>query len=79
VRLERGAADLAGIPGVESLNDHGNYQDVRITGDTQAFLQALVQRTRVQQFEITTPSLHDIFIRIAKPGPDEIDSAEGAA
>jgi ABC-2 type transport system ATP-binding protein len=79
VRLERGAADLAGVPGIESLNDHGNYQDVRITGDTQAFLQALVQRTRVQQFEITTPSLHDIFIRIAKPAAGEIDNAEGAA
>lgn len=79
LRLGRGAADLAGLPGIESLNDHGNYQDVRISGDSQAFLQALVQRTRVEQFEVTTPSLTDIFVRIAKPAPDEIDQMGGAA
>ena len=79
LRLGRGAADLAGLPGIESLNDHGNYQDVRISGDSQAFLQALVQRTRVDQFEITTPSLTDIFVRIARPAPDEINQAGGAA
>jgi hypothetical protein len=32
----------------------------------------------VEQFEVTTPSLHDIFIRIAKPSPEEMN-AEGAA
>ena len=33
----------------------------------QAFLQTLVAKTRVHQFEITRPSLHDIFVRIAQP------------
>ena len=79
LRLARGAADLAGLPGIESVNDHGNFQDVRITGDPQAFLQALVQRTRVHQFEVATPSLHDIFVRIARPGPDDIHQTQGAA
>lgn len=79
LRLGRGAADLAGLPGIESVNDHGNFQDVRISGDPQAFLQSLVQRTRVHQFEVATPSLHDIFIRIAKPSPDELNETEGAA
>ena len=64
---------------IESLNDHGNYQDVRITSDPQAFLQKLVQRTSVTQFEIAKPSLYDIFIRIAKPSPDEMHDREGAA
>jgi ABC-2 type transport system ATP-binding protein len=79
LRLARGAADLAGLPGIESVNDHGNFQDVRISGDPQAFLQALVQRTRVHQFEVATPSLHDIFVRIARPGPDDIHQTQGAA
>ena len=32
--------------GVEAVNDHGNLQDVRLAGDPQAFLAALVARTR---------------------------------
>jgi hypothetical protein len=29
----------------------------------------------VRQFEITKPSLHDIFVRIAKPSDDELRAA----
>ena len=45
VRTSGGAAALAGLPDVESVNDHGNCQDVRLKGDPQAFLQRLVQKT----------------------------------
>lgn len=48
VRTSGGAAILAGLTAVESVNDHGNYQDVKIKGDPQAFLQQLVQKTAVQ-------------------------------
>jgi ABC-2 type transport system ATP-binding protein len=67
VRVAGGAPALASVPGIEAINDHGNYQDVRITGDPPAFLRRLVDRTGVQQFEITKPSLSDIFVRIARP------------
>ncbi|HEY7475901.1 MAG TPA: ATP-binding cassette domain-containing protein [Vicinamibacterales bacterium] len=63
--VTRGAAALAGLTEIESIDDHGNYQDVRVTGDPQAFLQRLVARTEVRHFEITKPSLHDIFVRIS--------------
>ena len=36
-------------------------------GDPQGLLPALAARTRILQFEITRPSLHDIFVRIAAP------------
>jgi ABC-2 type transport system ATP-binding protein len=72
VRLGGGAAALAGVSGVEAVNDHGNHQDVRIAGDPQAFLQALVGRTEVRHFEIAKPSLHDIFVRIARPTDEEL-------
>jgi ABC-2 type transport system ATP-binding protein len=75
VRLGGGAAVLAGIAGVDAVNDHGNYQDVRLTGDPQAFLRALVDRTEVRQFDIIKPSLHDIFVRIARPSADELREA----
>ncbi len=71
VRVTGGAAAIAGLPSVESINDHGNFQDVRLKGDPQAFLQQLVQRAAVLQFEITKPSLHDIFVRIARPTEEQ--------
>jgi len=67
VRTDGGRAALDGMPGVDKIVDQGNLQEVRVTGDPQAFLRALVARTKVQQFEVTRPSLHDIFVRIAQP------------
>ena len=67
VRTAGGAAALAGIPGVQSVNDYGQMQEIRLTGDPQQFLQQLASRTPVQHFDITRPSLHDIFVRIARP------------
>lgn len=77
VRATGGAAALAGLPEIESINDHGNAQDVRLKGDPQAFLQRLVQKAAVQQFEITKPSLHDIFVRIARPTDEDLRGAQG--
>ena len=62
---------------MDAINDHGNYQDVRLKGNPQAFLQALVQKTDVQQFEIRRPSLHDIFVRIARPTADDLRAENG--
>jgi ABC-2 type transport system ATP-binding protein len=70
VRTAGGAAVLAGMPGVASINDYGRMQDVRLTGDAQQFLVGLAERTPVHYFEIVRPSLHDIFVRIATPGGD---------
>jgi ABC-2 type transport system ATP-binding protein len=65
VRSAGGSAALAGLPGVESINDYGQLQEVRLAGDPQAFLHRLAARTAVYHFEVTRPSLHDIFVRIA--------------
>jgi ABC-2 type transport system ATP-binding protein len=67
VRTVAGPTILEGLPGVESVNDLGNEQEVRLAGEPQAFLHALAARTAVSRFEIVRPSLHDIFVRIAGP------------
>jgi ABC-2 type transport system ATP-binding protein len=67
IRTSAGAAALAGLPDVESVNDFGQLQEVRLKGDPQAFLSRLSARTAVYHFEVTRPSLQDIFVRIAKP------------
>lgn len=75
VRTAGGRATLQGLAGIESVTDHGNFQDVRLTGDPQAFLRALAQETKILQFEITKPSLHDLFVRIARPTAEDLREA----
>ena len=76
VRSAGGAAALAGLTGVESVNDYGQMQEARVSGDPQAFLRELAARTAVYHFEVARPSLHDIFVRIAGKG-NEGDGATG--
>src|SRR5262249_30613917 len=56
-----GVSALEGLPGIEEITDQGNYQEVRTSGDPQRLLEMLMSRTRITHFEITRPSLHDIF------------------
>jgi ABC-2 type transport system ATP-binding protein len=81
VRTTGGAAALAGLTGVEQVNDVGNFQDVRMRAgsDAQAFLAELVRKTAVQHFEVKTPSLHDIFVRIARPSEEDMKTAGGVS
>ena len=74
------------IYGFIGPNDSGKTTTLRMlmsilrpdTGDTQKRLHELLARTEVHHFEQTRPSLHDIFVRIAKPQPDETDEEEVA-
>ena len=67
IRTAGGTHVLSQVPGVEAVNDFGQMQEVRLSTDPQAFLRELATRTAVYHFELTRPSLHDIFVRIAKP------------
>jgi ABC-2 type transport system ATP-binding protein len=71
LRVQGGVEALRGIPGVEVTRDFGQHLELRNTGDPQALLQAIAARARVELFEVTTPSLHDIFVRIAQPHTKE--------
>jgi ABC-2 type transport system ATP-binding protein len=78
VRIEGGAAVLARLTEVESVNDYGRLQEVRLRGNVQQFLARLSTETAVHHFEVCRPSLHDIFVRIAKPDPqDEVPDVVG--
>jgi len=75
LRVEGGGDRLNAIPEVKRVVDMGGYQEVQIEGDPQSLLRRLTSETAVQLFEVTQPSLHDIFIRIAGPGAEENGSA----
>lgn len=72
VKVEGGASMLRSLPEVSIVNDYGQLQEVRCA-DPQKLLSALVGRARVQHFEITRPSLHDIFVRIARPTTADLE------
>lgn len=77
VRLEEDASVLSDVPGIEKINDYGQVQELRMSNgtDSQQLLSAIMGKARVRQFEITKPSLHDIFVRIAGPEAEEANHA----
>ncbi len=77
VRTENGTGVLSGIEGVEKVNNFGQYQELRVghNRDPHDILSAVMSRTRVTSFDITKPSLHDIFVRIAGPEAEEVNDA----
>jgi ABC-2 type transport system ATP-binding protein len=83
VRVESDSFDARTIPGVEKVNDFGRLQELRMAPNTnsQTLLSELMRRGRVEHFELTRPSLHDIFVRIARPSVESMLSPEesGAA
>jgi ABC-2 type transport system ATP-binding protein len=77
LRAERAVELLTGHPAVARITDLGGTQELRVRGDAQELLKFLVARTQVTHFELATPSLHDIFVRIASPqataGAEHVD------
>ncbi|MCP4546979.1 MAG: ATP-binding cassette domain-containing protein [bacterium] len=74
MRADGGASSMRDLPGVDKITDLGQMQELRLTkgADTQRVLKDMLNRTRVNSFEITKPSLHDIFVRIAGPEAKEV-------
>lgn len=64
----------ADMPEVTVLRQEGNLWELMVEGDEQALLRRAVQAGTVQQFNTLEPSLHDIFVRIARPRPEEIQA-----
>jgi len=72
VRLEGDPGSLADLPGVTRVTEFGRWQELRLAPgtDPQALLPLLMARGRVRHFEVARPTLHDIFVRIARPEPN---------
>ncbi|MBL8740206.1 MAG: ATP-binding cassette domain-containing protein [Myxococcales bacterium] len=67
---------LDGLSGVHEVTDLGNLQELRIGegAEPQRILRQLLDRGDVHHFEVAQPSLHEIFVRIAKPEPERADA-----
>jgi ABC-2 type transport system ATP-binding protein len=73
VEVEGGSSMLDGLPGIERIKNLGQVQELRMAEgcDPQMVLRTLAARTPVATFSVVKPSLHDIFVRIAGPQPEE--------
>lgn len=73
IQTDGGMHVLKGIEGIERINDFGQMQELKMNpgADSQKILRDILSQTKVNRFEITAPSLHDIFVRIARPEKTE--------
>ena len=77
VEIEGGASMLGNhlgeLPGIEKIKDLGQLQELRMAQgcDSQQVLRTIAARARISSFSVVKPSLHDIFVRIAGPQPEE--------
>ena len=69
IQSEMGEEALKDLKGIENVNNFGKLQEIRLEEgvDPQKILADLLKKTRISKFEISKPSLNDIFIRIASP------------
>ena len=60
--------ELKNIPGVKKLNHSGNYAELILENgaDTQDVLKAIARDVRVSRFEVSAPSLNEIFIKVVE-------------
>ena len=67
------------IPGVLEAIDRGQFTDLVLTKDANRrdVLLSLMSAGDVEHFEMVKPSLHDIFVSIAKPSTTTIESSRG--
>ncbi len=72
LRIDGGLKSLGSLDGIDAMRDFGQFQEVRTERDPQELLRALLDIGAVHHFEVTQPSLHDIFVRIAGPAAEEL-------
>ena len=65
---------LTNLAGVARVNDYGPYKELRMSpgADPQQILRQLMALGALEHFELARPSLHDIFVRIARPEPEDL-------
>jgi len=64
------------LPGVSDLRQTGRFYEMRFSGDPNKVLMEAVKVGKVDHFQVIHPSLHDIFVDIAKPEEKPVSTKE---
>lgn len=75
IRSGNGQSVFKDIKGIEKVNDYGQMQELRVAEnvDPHFILKELVNKTKIDSFDIVKPSLHDIFVRIAGSEAEDVN------
>jgi len=78
--LEGDTSFIERLPMVTAVTAEANRMEIRLadTADPQELLRAMVDRVRVQDFEIKVPSLHEIFVDLVRSSNAEDPSSRPA-
>lgn len=81
VRLQDGSAQLPPLAQVHEIQRHGRFYEMTVADshNPQKVLQQLTQQATVEHFEVIKPSLHDIFVHIAKPTKENGNMASSSS
>ncbi|MBN1845200.1 MAG: ATP-binding cassette domain-containing protein [Sedimentisphaerales bacterium] len=68
-RLDGDSEFIRDLPMVQQVKRQNNHVEITLTeqADPQELLRALVEKVRVDSFEVKLPSLHEIFVRLVRP------------
>ncbi len=79
IEFDGDAGFVAGLPGVESVRAYPRWIEVGLKAGASAdeLLAALVGRLRIKRFELMTPSLHSIFVRLVNDAGAGVDRDGG--
>jgi ABC-2 type transport system ATP-binding protein len=79
IQIDGDSSLLKNLNGIEYITNFGQLQELKIRSDIdpQGILKEIMSKTPVKKFEITKPSLHDIFIRIAGTKPETKERTNG--
>lgn len=72
---------VADLEYVEQVSDYGREMEIELAGEEhrRRLLRELVTRLDIHHFEMSDPSLHNIFLRQVETPPEKEDPAEGTA
>ncbi|MEX0325917.1 MAG: ABC transporter ATP-binding protein [Puniceicoccaceae bacterium] len=71
LRFRDGTDPEGRLEGVSNIRNLGRYLEMRFQGEPHQILKQAAGIGELDHFEITHPSLHDIFVRIAQPEPED--------
>jgi len=79
IDIEGDGAFIQQLPGVKQMTEFNNYIELHLNdgADPNEILKAVIQKVKVNHFELVEPSLYNIFIDMAKIDPTESQHDNG--